>query len=192
MTDRAIGRRHILAGAGVVALAAPAVARAQNEPIRIGEINSYTALPAFTSPTARAGNWRRNRSTPRAASAGRMLEVISRDDAGKPDDAVRVANELVETRRSICWPAASSPISGSRSAISRNQNKRLFVAAEPLTDALVWEQRQPLHLPPARHRTYMQAAMLVEEAAKLPAKRWATVAPNYEYGQSAVRCSRNC
>jgi branched-chain amino acid transport system substrate-binding protein len=32
----------------------------------------------------------------------------------------------------------------------------------------------------------MQAAMLVEEAAKLPAKRWATVAPNYEYGQSAV------
>lgn len=28
--------------------------------------------------------------------------------------------------------------------------------------------------------------MLVKEAAKLPAKRWATVAPNYEYGQSAV------
>jgi branched-chain amino acid transport system substrate-binding protein len=28
--------------------------------------------------------------------------------------------------------------------------------------------------------------MLVEEAAKLPAKKWATVAPNYEYGQSAV------
>jgi len=26
----------------------------------------------------------------------------------------------------------------------------------------------------------------VEEAAKLPAKRWATIAPNYEYGQSAV------
>ena len=38
-----------------------------------------------------------------------------------------------------------------------------------------------------RASTYMQTAMLVEEAAKLPAKRWATVAPNYEYGQSAVR-----
>ena len=33
----------------------------------------------------------------------------------------------------------------------------------------------------------MQSAMLVEEAVKLPAKRWATVAPNYEYGQSAAR-----
>jgi branched-chain amino acid transport system substrate-binding protein len=28
--------------------------------------------------------------------------------------------------------------------------------------------------------------MLAEEAAKLPAKKWATIAPNYEYGQSAV------
>ena len=28
--------------------------------------------------------------------------------------------------------------------------------------------------------------MLVDAAAKLPAKRWATIAPNYEYGQSAV------
>jgi branched-chain amino acid transport system substrate-binding protein len=28
--------------------------------------------------------------------------------------------------------------------------------------------------------------MLVDEAAKMPAKRWATIAPNYEYGQSAV------
>jgi len=30
------------------------------------------------------------------------------------------------------------------------------------------------------------AAMLADEAAKLPAKKWATIAPNYEYGQSAV------
>jgi branched-chain amino acid transport system substrate-binding protein len=41
-----------------------------------------------------------------------------------------------------------------------------------------------------RPSTYMQAAMLVEDAAKLPAKRWATVAPNYEYGQSAVKWFR--
>jgi branched-chain amino acid transport system substrate-binding protein len=29
--------------------------------------------------------------------------------------------------------------------------------------------------------------MLVEEAAKLPATKWVSVAPNYEYGQSAVK-----
>jgi branched-chain amino acid transport system substrate-binding protein len=36
----------------------------------------------------------------------------------------------------------------------------------------------------------MQVAMLLDAAAALPAKRWATVAPNYEYGQSAVKWFR--
>src|SRR5262249_941630 len=63
---------------------------------------------------------------------------------------------------------------------------RRFLAAGPLTDAVVWAQghRYCYRLRPS---TYMQAAMLAEEAARLPAKKWATVAPNYEYGQSAVR-----
>jgi branched-chain amino acid transport system substrate-binding protein len=55
-----------------------------------------------------------------------------------------------------------------------------------LTDALVWDKgnRYTYRLRPS---TYMQAAMLVDDAAKLKAKRWVTVAPNYEYGQSAVK-----
>jgi len=67
-----------------------------------------------------------------------------------------------------------------------SQNRRLYVAGEPLTDAMVWDRgnRFTFRLRPS---TYMQAALLAEEAAKLPAKRWVTVAPNYEYGQSAVR-----
>ena len=70
------------------------------------------------------------------------------------------------------------------------QKKVLFLAAEPLTDALTWEKgnRYTFRLRPSN---YMQAAMLAEEAAKLPAKRWATIAPNYEYGQSAVGASRS-
>jgi branched-chain amino acid transport system substrate-binding protein len=65
------------------------------------------------------------------------------------------------------------------------RNKVLFVASEPLTDALVWDKgnRYTFRL---RASTYMQSAMLVEEAKKLPARRWVTIAPNYEYGQSAV------
>jgi branched-chain amino acid transport system substrate-binding protein len=66
-----------------------------------------------------------------------------------------------------------------------NQKKVFFLAAEPLTDAITWAKgnRYTFRLRPSN---YMQAAMLAEAAAKLPAKRWATIAPNYEYGQSAV------
>jgi branched-chain amino acid transport system substrate-binding protein len=61
----------------------------------------------------------------------------------------------------------------------------MFLAAEPLTDAITWSKgnRYTFRLRPSN---YMQASMLADEAAKLPAKRWATIAPNYEYGQSAV------
>src|SRR5690606_40582178 len=46
------------------------------------------------------------------------------------------------------------------------QKKRFFLAAEPLTDKIVWEQgnRYTFRLRPS---TYMQVAMLVPEAAKL-------------------------
>jgi branched-chain amino acid transport system substrate-binding protein len=70
------------------------------------------------------------------------------------------------------------------------QKQILFLAAEPLSDALVWEKgnRYTFRLRPG---TYVQSAALVEEAAKLPAKRWAIVAPNYEYGQSAVKAFKS-
>ena len=61
----------------------------------------------------------------------------------------------------------------------------LYLAAEPLADALVWSKgnRYTFRLRPS---TYMQASMLAREAAKNPAKRWATIAPNYAYGKDAV------
>jgi branched-chain amino acid transport system substrate-binding protein len=43
-------RRQFVSGAalGAVALTTPSLLRAQGAPIRLGEINSYTAQPAFT------------------------------------------------------------------------------------------------------------------------------------------------
>ena len=65
------------------------------------------------------------------------------------------------------------------------QKKFFFLAGEPLTDKIIWQNgnHYTFRLRPG---TYMQAAMLVPEAAKLKKKRWAIVYPNYEYGQSAV------
>jgi branched-chain amino acid transport system substrate-binding protein len=47
-----LDRRDFLAGsaAATAALATPAVLRAQGAAIKIGEINSYTAVPAFLNP----------------------------------------------------------------------------------------------------------------------------------------------
>jgi branched-chain amino acid transport system substrate-binding protein len=186
MVGRAIGRRQILAGAGMAALAAPGIALAQGEAIRIGEINSYTAQPAFLQPYRNAWILAQEQVNAAGGINGRRIETIFRDDAGRPEDAVRLAGELVNAEKVSLLAGGFLSNVGLALGDFANQNKKLFVASEPLTDALVWSRgnRYTFRL---RASTYMQSAMLVEEAAKLPARRWATVAPNYEYGQSAVR-----
>jgi branched-chain amino acid transport system substrate-binding protein len=181
-------RRSILAGAA--ALAAPAIVRAEaSAPIRIGEINSYTAIPSFTLPYRNGWQLALEQVNAAGGVLGRKLEVLSRDDAGKPQDAVRLAGELVNEQKVDLL--AGTYLSNVGLAVSdfALANKILFVGGEPLTDALVWEKghRYCYRLRPS---TYMQAAMLVEEAAKLPPRRWVSVAPNYEYGQSTVKWFR--
>jgi len=183
-----IARRTLLAGsaAGLAALAAPRTGRAQGGPIRIGEINSYTSQPAFLQPYRNAWILAQEQVNARGGVLGRPLETVFRDDAGKPEDAVRFAGELLSNERVDLLAGGFLSNVGLALADVARQNRRLFVASEPLADALVWSQgnRYTFRLRPS---TYMQAAMLVEEAAKLSARRWAVVAPNYEYGQSAVR-----
>ncbi|RUQ76164.1 ABC transporter substrate-binding protein [Azospirillum doebereinerae] len=190
-----MNRRQTLSLLGAAALAAPLAAAvpalaqtapAQTGPIRVGEINSYTGLPAFTIPYRQG--WQLAVEQVNAKGGllgGRKLEVISRDDAGKPDDAVRVAQELLSNEKVELLAGTYFSHIGLAVADFAARNKIPFVAAEPLTDAITWSKgnRYTFRLRPS---TYMQASMLVEEAAKLPAKRWATVSPNYEYGQSAV------
>lgn len=177
-------RRAALLGAAAT-IAAPAV-HAQEGPIRIGEINSYSAQPAFLVPYRNAWIMAQEEVNAAGGINGRRIETVFRDDGGRPEDAVRHAGELINSERVHLLAGAFLSNIGLAIADFANQNRRLFVASEPLTDALVWSRgnRFTFRLRPS---TYMQCAMLVEEAAKLPARRWATVAPNYEYGQSAVR-----
>ena len=176
-------KRKLIVAVALTLMALPAAAQ---KPILIGEISSYSTVPAFTVPYR--NGWQLAVEEINAAGGlldGRKIEVISRDDAGKPDDATRHASELLASQHVELLTGTFLSNVGLAVSDVALRNKVLFVAAEPLSDALVWEKgnRYTFRLRPS---TYMQSAMLVEEAAKLPAKRWATIAPNYEYGQSAV------
>ncbi|MFM1949180.1 MAG: Aliphatic amidase expression-regulating protein [Pseudomonadota bacterium] len=162
-----------------------AMSASAQTPIRIGEINSYSAMPQFTQPYKQGWQLAVEEINAAGGLLGRKVEVIARDDAGKPEDALRHAIELTSQEKVDVLAGGFLSNVGLALADHAAKSKRLFVASEPLTDTLVWDKgnRYTFRLRPS---TYMQAAMLVEEAAKLPAKRWATLAPNYEYGQSAV------
>jgi len=153
--------------------------------IRIGELNSYKSQPAFLDPYKKGWELALDEINSGGGVLGRKIEVISRDDNGNPGDAVRVAEELVSREKvDLLFGTFLSHIGLAVTDFAK-QRKVLFLAAEPLTDKITWQNgnRYTYRLRPS---TYMQAAMLVPEAAKLKKKRWAIVYPNYEYGQSAA------
>jgi branched-chain amino acid transport system substrate-binding protein len=175
-----------LLGTAVLALslAAPGVAGAA-DPIRIGDINSYKSLPAHTIPYRNGAELAIEEINAKGGVLGRPLELVSRDDQGKPGEAVRYAEELFVKEEVVLVSGSLFSHVGLALGAYAGQKKRVYLAAEPLADSLVWQDgnRYTFRLRPS---TYMQAAMLAEVAAKTGAKRWATIAPNYAYGKDAV------
>jgi branched-chain amino acid transport system substrate-binding protein len=165
------------------ALLLPGAALAQ--PIRIGELNSYKTFPAFLEPYRKGMELARDEVNAAGGVLGRPLEIVSRDDGGTPGDAVRVAEELLVRERVVMLMGTYASNVGLAVADLARQRKVLFLAAEPLTDKIVWQDGNDYTFR-LRASTYMQTAMLVPEAAKLGRKRWAIVYPNYEYGQAAT------
>lgn len=153
--------------------------------IKIGEINSYKAQPAFLEPYKKGMELAVSQVNAAGGIAGRKLQLVTRDDNANPGDAVRAAEELYTREKIDVLTGSFLSHVGLALTDYARQKKRFFLASEPLTDKIVWADgnRYTFRL---RGSTYMQTAMLVEQAAKLHKKRWAIVYPNYEYGQSAV------
>ncbi len=153
--------------------------------IKLGELNSYKIFPAFLDPYKKGMELALEQTNAAGGVFGRNLEIVYRDDNGNPGDAVRAAEELL-TREQVHFLLGTFASNvGLAIADLARQRKVLFIAAEPLTDKITWQNgnRYTFRLRPS---TWMQTSMLVPDAAKLKKKRWAIVYPNYEYGQSAT------
>jgi branched-chain amino acid transport system substrate-binding protein len=174
---------RIVLVASLVWAALPALAQAQ--PITLGELNSYKQFPAFLEPYKNGMELALEEINAAGGVLGRKLAVVSRDDNGTPGDAVRVAEELLSREKAVMLIGTFPSNVGLAVADFAKQRRVPFLAAEPLTDKIVWENGNKYTFR-LRASTYMQTAMLVPEAAKLGKRRWAIVYPNYEYGQSAT------
>jgi branched-chain amino acid transport system substrate-binding protein len=162
--------------------AAPAFAQ---DTIKIGELNSYKAQPAFLEPYKRGMELAIEEINGKGGVLGKKLELITRDDGANPGEAVRVAEELV-TREGVVMLAGTF-LSNIGLAVTNfaGQKKVFFLASEPLTDKITWADGNKYTFR-LRASTYMQTAMLMPAAVAANAKKWAIVYPNYEYGQSAA------
>ncbi|MDI1342548.1 MAG: ABC transporter substrate-binding protein, partial [Pseudolabrys sp.] len=115
--------------------AAPAFAQ---DTIKIGELNSYKAQPAFLEPYKRGMELAIEEINGKGGVLGKKLELITRDDGANPGEAVRVAEELV-TREGVVMLAGTF-LSNIGLAVTNfaGQKKVFFLASEPLTDKITW------------------------------------------------------
>jgi len=178
-------RQTLLHTVVAAVIAGTALIGSAQDTIKIGELNSYKAAPAFLGPYKNGMNLAIEQINASGGVLGKKLELISRDDNANPGDAVRVAEELVSRDNVDVLTGTFLSNIGLAVTDFAKQKKFFFLAAEPLTDKIVWQEgnRYTFRLRPS---TYMQVAMLVPQAAAMKKKRWAFVYPNYEYGQSAV------
>ena len=184
--------RAIVLVAALAAVAAASVPLAAQQPaIKIGEINSFSGIGApFTGPYRSAVEMAVEEVNAKGGVIGRKIEVLFRDDKGQPAEAVKHAQELVASEKVVL--VSGTFLSNVGLAVSdwAKQNKTLFVAAEPLTEAITWSKGHD-YVFRVRPNTYQQGRMLAEKAGKTKHMKWATIGPNYEYGKRAWETFRD-
>jgi len=95
-----VSRRSTLAlmGAGAVTFATPWVARAQAKTIKVGMPTILSGRVAQLGTSSRNGvTIEVDKINAAGGLAGRQIEMVIRDSKGQPQEAARVARELVNT-----------------------------------------------------------------------------------------------
>jgi branched-chain amino acid transport system substrate-binding protein len=179
-----ITKRTVFSFALAATFAAALTPVSAQDTIKIGELNSYKTQSAFLDPYKKGMELALDEVNAKGV-LGKKLELISRDDGTDPGAAVRVAEELITREGAPLIAGTFLSHIGLAVTNFAGQKKVFFLAAEPLTDKITWQNgnRYTYRL---RATTYMQTAMLIPAAVEFKKKRWALVYPNFEYGQSAA------
>lgn len=179
-------RRRAAAAPVAALLAALAAARpAGAAEIRIGDVGSYSALPGLAEPYRKGWQLALDEVNLAGGIDGKTLVVLSRDDAGRPETAGAAAEALVTRDHVALLVGGLLPGIGLALGEVARKHRVLFIADQApgvLPDGPD-AGRYTFRLRPS---LAVQAAMLAEEAARLPAVRWATVAPRSPEAEAAV------
>jgi branched-chain amino acid transport system substrate-binding protein len=177
--------------AAALLLALGAGSATAQAPIKLGDINTYSGIGApFTGPYRQGVEMAVEEINAKGGVLGRKVEVLFRDDKAQPAEAVKHAQELVESDKVAMITGTFLSNVGLAVSDWAKQNKTMFLASESLTEALTWSKGHDYAVR-LRPNTYEQGRMLADKAGKMKYVKWATIGPNYEYGKRAWETFRD-
>lgn len=189
-----ISRRSTLAlmGAGAVTFSAPWVARAQAKTIKIG-------MPTILSGrVAQLGTSSRNavmleveKVNAAGGLAGRQIEMVVRDSKGQPQEAARIARELVNTDG--CEILLDGEASSGSFAVHEVARDIGVLTIHTCSEASSLTADPKQHIPNAFrcvrqgiHDSIVGGSYAAAIAKTKNLKKWVTCSPDYAYGRDTT------
>ncbi len=188
-------RRSTLAlmGAGAATFAAPWVARADANTIKIGMQSILSGPIALLGTSSRnALMMEQDRINAAGGFLGRPIEFVFRDSKGQPQEAARIARELVNTTGcELLIDAEASSASFAVQEVVRDLGGIACIHTNSETSSLTADPkiRAPTAFRVARqgvHDAVAGSIYLAEYAKAKKLNKWATCSPDYAYGRDTT------
>lgn len=170
--------------AGSITSVASASAPESDEPIKIGMATSLSgAISLFGEANRDGAQLAVDELNAAGGVLGRQVELIVRDDQAAPEDGVAQARDLIlsEEVDALLGPV-SSGVALAITEVSA-ENEVPFIVHTSNTEALTTTNFQP-YMFSVVPNTGMEARAQGVDLADSEYTRWATIAPNYEFGQA--------
>lgn len=154
------------------------------KPIKIGMIDCFSGgAAAFTKPALAGWNMVVEEFNAKGGFKGRKIEIITRDDKFKPDEALAHARELV-LKENVDFLAGTTN-SASALAVSEfaKQKKKLFIVHIARSERITGEKGHQ-YIFRGGPSAEIEGTAGGAYAASQPYKKWFILGEDYEYGHS--------
>lgn len=181
-------RRMILAALLLtLTLVVPFSSDAQ-KPIKVGVLTILSGPGAlFGEPVSKGALMFAEEINAEGGILGRKFELIVRDTKGLPDEAVRVARELILKENVDFLQGTFTSNESPAVSMVAKANKIVFIATIPATDRLTAPDQLHPYIFRVAKNTTIEGRAAAEIVAKWRVKRIATMSPDYSYGQDVTK-----
>lgn len=185
-----ITRRRVFQAAGglsAATLTAPAVLRAQGDPIRLGFVSSLSdSFSTIGGEILTGAEIAVAQANERGGVNGRRIEMLVRDDKGNPNNAIGIVQEYSGVGVNLMCGLTSTTTALAVIPLLPQLNA-VMVGAAAASDSLTHESYSPNYFRGGTSSAYMlyrsPGALLAERYPT--AKTWSIIYPDYAFGRSS-------
>lgn len=190
-------RRRFMQGSaaamGLASLGLPGISLAQNRPIRIGFPTILSGRVAMLGLSSRnAAVMSIDKFNAAGGLNGRMVELVVRDSQGRPQEAARVAREMINSDG--CEMIIDAEASSGAFAVHEVARDLGFLCVHTCAETSSLTADPKMRIPTvfraARqgiHDSIAGGAYAAEVAKRRNLRRWMTVSPDYAYGRDTTQ-----